>query len=186
MNKMNQDDTVLVPENGNAEQPNNKQQETQENLVANLNQKINELTAELKKELERSGYLAADMDTLRRRSEKECRQLVDSARVKILSDLLRIADDFDRAFVEVKRKPELLSYLAGFELTAKNLQSILATHGVTPIEISASQIFDPNFHEAIMRVDVPEKQSGEIVAVLQKGYLLNGVLLRPAKVSVKV
>lgn len=153
-------------------------------LTEDLTKKITALEEDLKKERERSSYVLADFETFRRRSDRECKQLVDNARIKIFTDLLSVLDDFDRALAEVERAPELLPYVTGFELTRKSLLMMLASHGVVPMEIAESQVFDPNFHEAVLQVDVPGKQSGEIVSVLQKGYLFNDTLLRPAKVTV--
>ena len=70
----------------------------------------------------------------------------------------------------------------GVELTIKNFYTAFEKHNITVVETDGE--FDPNFHNAIMQVESEEKQSGEIVQVLQKGYMLKDRLLRPAMVSI--
>lgn len=141
------------------------------------------LKSELELLRERNRYLAADFDNFKRRSYDDCQRLVEAAQIAILRDILPLVDDFDRAFAEIEHKPELGPYLSGFELTYKSLQKLLSRHNVS--EIKDISVFNPEFHEAVMQVDDPAKRSGEIVTVLQKGYLYRGKLLRPAHVSVR-
>jgi len=148
------------------------------------NQKMNDIQKALKEAQEKATYLAADYENFRRRSQQDSERRIVRERSRILSDLLTIVDDFERSFSEVEEHvPELASRFAGFELIYKALKKVLTEHGVE--EITSIEVFDPEIHEAVMQVDDPDVKSGNIVAVLQKGYLLNGDLLRPVKVSVK-
>lgn len=142
------------------------------------------LKEELKLEQERASYLAADFENFRKRSEKDCKQMIEQSQEKLLLNILEIADDFERAFLELQKKPELMKDFTGFELIYKLLQKFLAQNNVVEIDPNI-KIFNPDFHEAVMQVDDPQKQSGEIVAILQKGYLFKNKTLRPTKVSVK-
>lgn len=129
--------------------------------------------------------ISADFENLKKRTEKEKAQWTTIAQQTILLDLLDIVDDFDRA-LESARKSEdheaLTAWLIGFELTYKTLSKLLEKYGVQ--EIKDHEIFNPAHHEAVMHVDSAEHISGSIVAVLQKGFTLKGIVLRPAKVSV--
>ncbi len=95
-------------------------------------------TEKLKSELEiikeRAAYLASDFENYRRRVEKERLQTISMAQDSVLKDILPIVDDFDRAFADAEKKPELSSYLSGFELIYKALQKMLQSHNVTEIE----------------------------------------------------
>jgi molecular chaperone GrpE len=147
------------------------------------------LKEELKLEQERAAYLAADFNNFRKRSEKDCKQMIELTQGKILLNIIEIVDDFERAFLEAQKKPELpelTKALSGFELIYKLLQKFLAQNEVLEIDPTI-KVFNPDFHEAVMQVtdDSLQKQSGEIVNILQKGYLFKNKVLRPAKVSVK-
>ena len=125
---------------------------------------------------ERLGYLTADFDNFRRRTEKDRAQWMQSAQAAVLTDLIAIVDDFDRAFASGTEQ------LSGFELIHKSLVKLLIKYGIE--EIRQLSTFDPLLHEAVMQVTAPDAQPGTIVTVFQKGYMLKGVVLRPATVSV--
>jgi molecular chaperone GrpE len=134
---------------------------------------------------ERALRLTADFENFKKRTEKEKIQWVRMAKSSLLMDLLEIADDFDRAFEHLKNSStsdELQAWFEGFTLTQKTVNKVLQKNGVT--EIQDYEIFDPAIHEATVQSESPEHISGAIISVLQKGYLLNGELLRPAKVAV--
>lgn len=140
---------------------------------------------QLAKAEERIKYLYADFENFRRNTEKERAVWVSSAQARVFTDLLVIVDNFDRAIGELSGA--LLTdaervRLQGFELIYKELGAVLSRYGVG--EVSVSVPFDPEKHEALVQVDAPDKTSGQIVAVLQKGYVFKDTVLRPAKVSV--
>jgi molecular chaperone GrpE len=147
------------------------------------NKHVETLKQELKLAQERASYLAADLENVRRRLDKERQHLVDAAQMTLLRDLLEIVDNFDRAFADLQHRPELAPYIAGFELIYKSLQKFLARYGVH--EMTTLTVFNPEFHEAVIHVDEPNVEPGHIVTVLQKGYLYHNQVLRPARVSVK-
>ena len=120
---------------------------------------------------------AADYENFKKRSEKERLMWISSAQSSVLLDLISIVDDFDRAFAAHANESR-----EGFELIYKSLQKILQKYGVQ--EIKELEHFDPAKHEAIMQVESADHKQGDIVQVLEKGYLFKGEVLRPAKVSV--
>lgn len=128
--------------------------------------------------------LSADMQNYKRRMEKEQLTWTRRAQETLLLQLLPIVDDFDRAIAEHKKHSggELTAWMVGFEMISKELYKFLSAARVT--EITRQGAFDPILHEAIAQVDAPEVASGDIVEVIQKGYLLGDEVLRPAKVTV--
>ncbi|MFO0957648.1 MAG: nucleotide exchange factor GrpE [Isosphaeraceae bacterium] len=98
-------------------------------------------------------------------------------------DLLDVLDNFERS-VAAARSRGADDIADGMALVARQMQEVLARHGVEPID-PAGQVFDPNFHEAVMRLPASAEHPAESVArVLAKGYRLKDRVLRPAKVAV--
>jgi molecular chaperone GrpE len=127
--------------------------------------------------------VSADFENFRKRVAKDQVQWRQTAQRDVLLALLPIVDDFERALQQLQAsQPHLEQWRAGITMTYKSLQKILVTFGVEPM--TNYVLFDPEYHEAIAQVDVPNAQSGSIVEVLEQGYLLHGEVLRPAKVSV--
>lgn len=129
--------------------------------------------------------VTADFDNFKKRLERDRASWTDTIEAELIKDLLPVIDDFDRAISEHKKKersPEFDSWLTGFELIAKALSKFLTAHNVQ--EILNRATFDPQFHEAILQVAVEGKESGQIVDVVQKGYMYKDTVLRPAKVTV--
>lgn len=129
--------------------------------------------------------IAADFENYKKRVERDRASWTTMAQADVLLAMLPIVDDFDRAF-EAHRKQEhsaeLNSWLSGFELINKALYKFLNTHDVT--EIVQLTHFDPELHEAIAQVESPVHQSGQIVDIVQKGYMHKSQVLRPARVTV--
>lgn len=157
-----------MDENNLNNQPEIKQDQNQEQLQV--------CQAQLIQAKSQLMYLSAEFDNFRKRTEKERVQWIVSAQSGVILDLVSIADDFDRALSGQKNQD------TGLELIKKSIDNILKKYDVQ--EITDIQEFDPNLHEAIMQVESPTHQSGQVVAVLQKGYKFKGQILRPAKVSV--
>ena len=127
--------------------------------------------------------VTADFQNYKMRTERERMQSIQVGQMVVLTKLLSIVDDVERAIDEAKKQNKAdLNWLTGFELIAKSLHQLLADYRVYPIE--QIKAFDPELHEALAQVDAPDHQSGDIVAVLQKGYVMDGRVLRPAKVTV--
>lgn len=129
--------------------------------------------------------LQADFDNFNKRNIKERGQWAIAAQTALLNDILPIVDDFDRAFAELEKKEvsaDVKNWFAGFAMIYKGLQKFLEKNEVVAIDPSLP--FDPTYHEAISQVVAEGYESGQIVAILQKGYTFKGQVLRPARVSV--
>jgi molecular chaperone GrpE len=125
---------------------------------------------------------AADFDNYRKRVERDRREMVELAAQDLLSELLPVIDDFERA-LEADVAPGAESYRDGVELIYKQLQDLLKKRSVTPIEAVGTD-FDPHVHQAVVHEDSTTHRDGEVIAELRRGYRLGDRLLRPAMVKV--
>ena len=125
---------------------------------------------------------AADFDNYRKRVERDRREMVELAAQDLLSELLPVLDDFERA-LEADVAPGAESYRDGVELIYKQLQDLLKKRSVTPIEAVGTD-FDPHVHQAVVHEDSTTHRDGEVIAELRRGYRLGDRLLRPAMVKV--
>jgi len=149
--------------------------------------KIAELEAKLKESEDKYFRVHADFENIKKRLEKEKYQAIDYASEKFAKDLLAPIDTLEMALAaeEAADLPaeELLAKLKeGVELTIKNFYAAFEKHDISIIETDGE--FDPNFHDAVMQVDSPEHESGQIVQVMQKGYKFKDRLLRASMVSI--
>ena len=130
----------------------------------------------------------ADMENLRRRTERE---KTDTARYAISNfarDVLTVGDNLKRTVDHVPadaaaQDPALKSFLEGVELTERELLNVLERHGVTRIEPLGAR-FDPNCHQAMYEVPNPDVPEGTVVDVMQAGYVIGDRCLRPALVAI--
>jgi molecular chaperone GrpE len=124
----------------------------------------------------------AEFENYRKRIERERREQADQAVVDILKELLLVVDDFDRALT-VDAGEGGAAYRKGVELIHGKLHDLLRKQGVTAMDVLGAD-FDPNVHMAVLHEESPEHREGEVIGELQKGYMLNDRLLRPAMVKV--
>lgn len=139
--------------------------------------------ASLKEWQEKYVRLSADFENFKRRMEKEQQQWRDMAQADLLLKILSITDNFDRAMEHKDQQSvdEFSSWAEGIAMIHGALSEFLKGVGVT--EVSYEK-FDPLYHDALMQVESGEHEPGSIVTIMEKGYLFNGRVLRPAKVSV--
>jgi molecular chaperone GrpE len=123
---------------------------------------------------------AAEFDNYRKRVDRERRDLAEHTAADVLMEFLPIVDNLERALAAASEADPLRK---GVELTLKQLLDLLRRRGVRPIEAVGAD-FDPNFHEAVIHEASSEHREGEVIAELQRGYLLGERLLRPAMVKV--
>ncbi|HEV2601033.1 MAG TPA: nucleotide exchange factor GrpE [Candidatus Babeliales bacterium] len=124
----------------------------------------------------------ADFQNFKRRQERDQANWMQSAQVQVFKQLIGIVDDFDRAIAESKKVAGHEEWLTGFEMIHASLHKMLTASKVT--EITERTVFNPDIHEAIASVDAPGVSSGNIVDVVQKGYMFKDQVLRPAQVTV--
>lgn len=126
----------------------------------------------------------ADAQNVKRRAEKEVESARKFALEKFASELLAVADNMERALETADADSELVKPLVeGVELTQKTLLAALNKFNVDQVD-PAGEPFDPQLHQAMSMVENPDVEPNTVIHVMQKGYTLNGRLLRPAMVMV--
>ena len=156
-------------------------------------EEVTELEA-LRQELEKAKAQAADyldgwqraraeFANYKKRNEQERQDLFKLANATLITRLLPIFDDFERAFQTLPRSLLSFTWIDGVALIYRRLQAILEAEGLTLIE-TEGQGFDPLLHEAVISEESAEHEEGQIIGEVQKGYQLGDRILRPALVRV--
>jgi len=126
----------------------------------------------------------ADFDNYKKRVKKEQEERARFANERLLSELLPLMDNLERALAHAKESPNIETLVEGFDLIRKQTFSTLEKFGIKPIE-SLNQPFDPCFHQAVGSVEVEgEEQENKVIQEAQQGYLLYDRVLRPSLVMV--
>ena len=177
-----QETKIDTPENNGTEPnvENNLENNIEGNLENSLEKKIEELNDKLLRSL-------AENQNLRKIHEKEREDLIKYSSSSFAREILNLADNLERAFVLFKDDPKFKSdefkdTMLGIELIEKELISSFDKNGIKSFE-SVGKKFDPNFHQALNEVE-SEQEDGMVINEIQKGYMLNDRLLRPALVSI--
>jgi molecular chaperone GrpE len=127
--------------------------------------------------------LAAEFDNYKKRTARQFVSVLESAQAEVITELLTIQDNFERALQVENNKGDFADFKKGVELIFSQLADLLKKNGVEPFE-SVGEKFDPNYHEALMTVESDDKEEGIIVEEFTKGYKFKDRILRHAKVSV--
>ena len=149
--------------------------------AAALKAQVESLKAALEEKDNRVKRLQADFENFRRRTSKEREELANVVTQDLLKSMLPILDNFDRAMAAEQKDNE--SFQKGVEMIYTQLHETLKNDGLEPIE-TEGQKFDPNFHQAVMRVENPDLEDDTIAQELQKGYIVKGRVIRPSMVQV--
>ena len=155
-----------------------KKEKTEERDTKELKKELSETKKLTETYLEQLKYLQADFDNYKKRILKERGEVVNTANENLIKELLTILDDFERSLVLVKNKEDL----KGLELIYKNFLKILESFGLKKIEVEGKK-FDHYYHEVLLK-EKSDKEEGIILEELQKGYLLNGKVIRHSKVKI--
>ena len=128
--------------------------------------------------------LLADFENYKKRTAKEVFEIRRTAAKKTISTLLPVLDDFDRAKMNAESDGTNEVFSEGVNLVYDKLYKLLGTEGLEPME-STGEDFDPELHEAITKIPAPtEEMKGKIIDTIEKGYRLNDIIIRYAKVVV--
>ena len=146
-----------------------------------LQKKVETLAAALQEKDNRLKRLQADFENFRRRTNKEREEIGNVVTQELLKSLLPIVDNFDRAMATEQQDGE--AFKKGVEMIYTQLGETLKNAGLEIIE-TEGQKFDPNFHQAVMRVENPDLDDDTIAQELQKGYIVKGKVIRPSMVQV--
>jgi molecular chaperone GrpE len=176
-------------ENLNQDTPSEKNsgEENKEKKEATMEVEDADVTTKLKEELEsaKDKYirLYSEFENFRRRTAKEKLDLIQSANEQLISSLLPVADDFERAGNAFPDKND--KNVEGFFLIFSKFRKVLDLYGVKVMDAGPGSDFNADLHEAITQVPAPSPElKGKIIDVVEKGYLLNDKVIRYAKVVV--
>lgn len=168
------DEEKLAAENSEAEA-----EEKTEEAVSEVNpfeEKYNQLNNQYIR-------LAADFDNYRKRQEQEREALLKYGAENTIKKFIEVLDNFDRGLKAIETVEDCDKVKECYNLAYKNFTDVMKKVGVEPID-AEGQIFDPNFHEAVMQTPTADKPEHTIIAELQKGYKLGDKVLRPSLVNV--
>jgi molecular chaperone GrpE len=126
----------------------------------------------------------AEFENFRKRLERDRQDLRDYALLEFIKDLLPVIDGLERG-LEAPHGESVDGYKKGIELILKQLREVLAAAGLQPIR-AIGRIFDPNYHQAVLREESPILAENEVIGELQRGYIFKDRLLRPSMVKVAV
>ncbi|MFB4330748.1 nucleotide exchange factor GrpE [Paenibacillus sp. CR_12] len=182
------ENTPNTGESGSPEEAVNPEQEipvTESADEAAGSAELEKLQAELREQQQRTLRVQADFDNFRRRTQKEKEDLGKYASSKLITELLPVIDNFERALQASEENPEFESFSKGVSMIFRQLESVLATEGLSAMK-SVGEPFNPEYHQAIMQVESDEYEEGIVVEEVQKGYMLKDKVLRPAMVKVSM
>lgn len=145
--------------------------------VAALTEELEAVRAERDEHLDSLKRLRAEFENTRKRQERERERILHTAAEKLVKELLPVVDNLDRA-LEVEG-----DIREGVRSTRDQLVNVLNEEGLSPVA-SDGETFDPNVHEAVMGQPSEEHEDGTVIQTFERGYLLNGKPIRPAKVVV--
>jgi molecular chaperone GrpE len=147
-----------------------------------VDHEIARLVEQLGEEREQRLRTLAEFDNYRRRTRQELTVAQQTGKREVLLAFLDVMDDFDRALLHLPQASDAI--VEGLQLIRQRFNDVLPSHGVTAFD-SEGQPFDPMIHEAISVIDADDGgESGTVYAEERRGYLMNGELLRPARVVV--
>ncbi|MDR2681556.1 MAG: nucleotide exchange factor GrpE [Holosporaceae bacterium] len=165
--------------------------EKTENDSVNDQQKIGELENEVKLLKDTLLRKIAEFDNSRKRFAKEKEDAIKYSNGKFAKDLLSVLDNFEKISEnfsiideKVAEDQTLKAFFDGVVLCGKELFSVFNKHGLSKIEVSIGDVFDPHYHQAMCELESEEHDPGVILQIFQSGYVYNDRLLRPAMVSV--
>jgi molecular chaperone GrpE len=151
--------------------------------LTELHHKLEEKTQEAAENYARLLRLAADMENLKKRQERERAELLQFGNENLVKELLPVVDNLERALDHGRQLAAPEALLEGIDRVYQGFIKALERFGVKPFD-SVGQPFDPAFHNAMMQEEAPDVPDGSVIKELQKGYLMNQRLLRPAMVAV--
>jgi len=147
-----------------------------------LVQEKENLSKEYLKHLER---LQADFDNYKKRQEKKQKEFIEFANERLISNLLTVLDNLERALDSAKNEENAKAIREGINNTLKEFRNILQKEGVKPMQ-SIGHRFDPYKHEAVMKIETDKHSEDMVTEEFLKGYYIKSKVLRPAMVKVAV
>lgn len=186
--KENEEIQAEIEENLDSKAEEKEEEETSENpeeetLVVSQDQAVDSLQDKYDQLNNQYIRLAADFDNFRKRQAQEREALLKYGAESTLKKMLEVLDNFERGLKAIETVDDCEKVKECYNLAYKNFTDVLSKAGLETIN-AEGEVFDPNFHEAVMQTPTSETPENTIIAELQKGYKLGDKVLRPALVNV--
>ncbi len=179
---LDQNKTDDVKTNETVDLEENITEELLEERLDQIKEELFTVTEEKDEYLNRLKRMKADFVNYRNRTKKEKSRIESSTKMEFINAILPVMDNFERALRSVDEDSEFLS---GVQMIYKQLLDVLKKEGLEVIE-TEGQEFDPQYHEAIMQIESDDYESGYVVEEVQRGYLMEDKVVRPAMVKVAI
>jgi len=157
-----------------------------------LMKRVEELEEALRTERERAEtylrqlkYAKADLENLRKMVKRQVEEAVRSGNERLIRELLVVLDDLELALEAGGKTGDREALMEGVEMVLRKFRKILESEGLKPIE-ALGRPFNPDLHEAVMRVEDPDRPEGVVIEEVRRGYMLRGKVIRPSMVKVSV
>jgi molecular chaperone GrpE len=164
-------------------EPNTAPEEELPNDTEELKNLLAQKTKEAQEHYDRYLRLAAELENIKKRQEREVAELRQFANENLLKELVPVLDNLERALEHGRQSEAPEALMEGLDLVNQDFLKVLGRFGITPIN-SVGERFDPTYHHAVMEEEAPEVEDQTVLKELQKGYMLQNRLLRPAMVVV--
>jgi molecular chaperone GrpE len=183
--EFNTNETVEENTTSNADINEKESAEVNENSEEmSVEEKIKELEENYQTVNEKYLRLYSEFDNFKRRTGKEKLELISTASFDVMKEMVSVLDDMNRAVESNEKASDIAVIKEGMKLITNKFNSILTKKGLTEMEAKGVE-FDADLHEALTSIPAPsEDMVGKVVDVIEKGYLLNGKVVRFAKVVV--
>ncbi len=171
------------PVESNLEESLDNKEMTPAEKILTLEAELAQAKAKAEEHYDHLQRLQAEFDNYRKRTLKEKTEIIKYASERLVGELLPVLDNFERAASAAQINPDFTSFSQGVEMILRQLQTALSKEGLKAMD-AVGQPFDPNLHDAVLRVDSEEHPENTVVEELQKGYFLKEKVLRPSMVKV--
>lgn len=152
-------------------------------IIETLTQKLQDKENEAAENYDKYLRAVAELENYKKRAVRDRADSLKFGQENLIKDILPLMDSLERAMEHACKSNDFEAFKEGLQLLQNQLSGCLGRQGVEPIE-AAGRDFDPNVHDAVLQVQSSDHRHNQVVQEFEKGYLLNGRLLRPSKVSV--
>ena len=181
---MSDQPATAAPESGAAEGTSSAVETTTVAALAELEAAVTAAQEKAARNWDNYLRATAELENLRKRNQRDLENAHKYALERFLGDLLPIKDSLELALASAGDKPEAAALKSGVEMTLRLLVSLLERQGVSELRPEKAEAFNPEWHEAMAMQESTDAPAGSVMLTVQTGYLLNGRLLRPARVLV--
>jgi len=170
-------------EKDEVQQEEHKKKKKKDAIIEELQKSLEEKEENIKILQDKLLYLQADFENFKKLKIKEKQEILMFGNEILIRQLLPVLDNLERALEHVSKTEDFKSIEEGVEITLNEFLKVLEKSGVTRVDALGKK-FDPNIHEALYQEERDDVEPDTIVSEFQKGYMLNGRLIRPSRVSV--